>query len=115
MLVLSLAIFTIVAIQGLLLAVDVFKAQDSSVLFARIHAGLALLGSALVIAVALQGDTRVYINIGLAVAIIGLGFYIALQRNKGRHPKALVALHGGTAVACYLILAYFALGLGQRL
>ena len=113
MLILSLAIFTVVAVQGLLLALDVFKARGSSALFARVHAGLALLGSALVIGAALEGDSRVLINIGLAVAIIGLGVYIGLQRAKGIHPKGLVAIHGGSAVVCYLLLAYFALGLDR--
>lgn len=106
MLMLALGAFTIVAVMGLLMATDVFKGIGTSRLFALTHAGMAALGSALVIVAALGGDNRLWINIGLAVAIIGLGVYIAMQRAKGIHPKALVLVHGGTAVVCYLILAY---------
>lgn len=110
MLMFSLAVFTLVAVMGLSMACDVFKSRGTPKLYALVHGGMALFGSALVIIAALQGDNRVFVNIGLAVAIIAVGIYISFQRAKGIHPKALVALHGGTAVVCYLILAYFALG-----
>lgn len=106
MLIFALTIFTLVAIMGLGLALDVFKGAGSSIIFARTHAGLALAGSALVIAAALGGDDRVWINIGLAVVIIGLGLLISFRRQKGLPVKALAALHGGLAVVCYGILGY---------
>lgn len=52
---------------GVGLIFDVFKEAVSSKTYAVLHAGLALLGSALVILDALGGDDRVWINIGLAV------------------------------------------------
>ena len=106
MLIFALTIFTLVAIMGLGLALDVFKGVGSPVLFARIHALLALIGSALVIAAALAGDNRVWINIGLAVVIIGLGILISFRRQKGLPVKGLAALHGSLAVACYGLLGY---------
>ena len=108
MLVFALAVFTLVAVMGLGMAVDVFKGAPTPKLYALTHAGFALLGSGLVIAQALGGDNRVWINIGMAVAIIVLGLLISFRRSKGQPVKPLVALHGLLAVTCYLILGYFA-------
>lgn len=108
MLVFAVAVFTLVAVMGLGLIVDVFKGSASSTTFAVLHAGFALLGSVLVILAALGGDDRVWINIGLAVVIIVLGGLVSLGRCKGKPVKALATAHAGLAVVCYLILAYFA-------
>jgi hypothetical protein len=109
MLMLSVAVFTLVAIMGAGMGIDAFKGRGSPRLYALIHGGLALLGSILVIMVALKGDTRLYVIIGLALIIIAAGLYISFQRAKGIQPRALVLLHGGTAVTCYGLLAYYAL------
>ena len=109
MLILALTIFTLVALMGLGLALDVFKGAGSSIIFARIHALLALIGSALVIGAALAGDERVWINIGLAVVIIVLGVLISIRRQQGLPVKGLAVLHGGLAVVCYSILGYIVL------
>jgi len=109
MLMLSVAVFTLVAFMGAGMGIDAFQGRGSSRLYALIHGGLALLGSALVIMVALKGDTRLYLIIGLALAIIAAGLYVSFQRAKGIQPRALVLLHGGTAAACYGLLAYYAL------
>ncbi len=108
MLVFALAVFTLVAVMGLGLIIDVLKGRPSSKTFALVHAGFALLGSALVILAALGGDNRVWVNIGLAVAIIVLGGLVSLRRHQGQQPKGLALAHGGLAVVCYLILALFA-------
>ena len=108
MLVFALAIFTLVAVMGLGLIFDVFKGSPSSRQYALVHAGFALLGSALVILAALGGDNRVWINIGLAVVIIALGALVSFRRHKGLPVKPLALAHGSLAVVCYLILAYFA-------
>lgn len=109
MLMLSVAVFTLVALMGAGMGIDAFKGRGSSRLYALIHGGLALLGSALVIMAALEGDTRLYVIIGLALIIISAGLYISFQRAKGIQPRALILVHGGTAVACYGLLAYYAL------
>ncbi len=108
MLVFALAVFTVVAIMGLGLAIGVFRNGHDDPMYARTHAGLALLGSGLVIWAAVEGDERLYINIGLAVAIIGLGLLMAKRRAKRHCVKALAVVHGLLAVSCYGILAYFA-------
>lgn len=107
MLMLSLAVFTLVAAMGLSMGIDAFQGRGSSRLYALIHAGMALFGLALVINVALRGDDRLYINIFLAVAIIIVGVYISFQRAKGIQPRGWILVHGGTAVANYLLLAYY--------
>jgi cell division protein FtsW (lipid II flippase) len=106
MLVMSVAIFTLVAVMGLGMVFDIARGQGTPKFFAVTHAVFAALGSALVIWVALQGDNRVWINIGLAVVIILLGLTLSFKRAKGPAPKGILALHGGLAVICYLILAY---------
>jgi hypothetical protein len=109
MLMLSVAVFTLVAIMGAGMGIDAFKGRGSPRLFALIHGGFALLGSILVIMVALEGNTDLYLVVGLALVIIAAGLYISFQRAKGIQPRALVLLHGGTAAACYALLAYYAL------
>ncbi len=106
MLVMSLAIFTVVAVMGLGMATDVFKGRGTPKMYALTHAGFAAVGSLLVILAALGGDNRVWINIGMAVVIIVLGGLLSLRRHKGEAPKGILTLHAGLAVVCYLILAY---------
>lgn len=108
MLVFALAVFTLVAVMGLGLIFDVFKDKPSNRIYALLHAGFALLGSGLVIFAALGGDERVFVNIGLAVVIIVLGGLVSFRRHKGKPVKGLAIAHAGLAVACYLILGYFA-------
>jgi hypothetical protein len=108
MLVFALLVFTLVAVMGLFLAVDHFRGRPSDRQFAVAHAILALIGSTLVILDALQGDTRVFINIGLAVVIIALGVLLSVKKHKtGVAPKGILVAHALLAVVCYLILAYF--------
>ena len=109
MLIFALAVFTVVALMGLGLAIGVFRNGPHDPMYAKTHAGLALLGSGLVIWAAIEGDERLFINIGLAVAIIGLGILMAIRRSKGKCIRGLAIAHGSLAVACYGLLAYFAL------
>lgn len=105
----SLAAFTLVAAMGLMIVIDVWRGHPVDPAYPRIHAGAALFGSALVIALAVEGDTRLYANIGLAVVIILLGLAMGLAARKGKRvPKGLIAGHAGLAVACYGLLAFFA-------
>ena len=108
MLIFAVAVFTLVAVMGLGLIVDVFKGSPSTKTFAILHAGFALLGSVLVILAALGGDSRVWINIGLAVVIITLGGLVSCRRHRDKPVKALAVTHASLAVVCYLILVYFA-------
>ncbi len=108
MLISSVVVFTIAALLGLSMAADVFKGRISSKLSRLAHVGLALVGSALVIIAAFFGDHRLLINIALALIIIPLGLVLGYKRSKGAQPKGLVIAHGGLAVGCFVILAYFA-------
>lgn len=101
--------FTLVAIMGLLMAGDVWKGVSVGSFYPRLHAGAALVGSGLVIAAAfIDGDTRLYNNIGLAVVIIGLGLYMGFCAKKGKPvPKGILAAHAGLAVICYLLLVAY--------
>jgi len=106
MLIVSLALFTVVALVGILLARNVFAGKSSSGLARFMHVGFACVGAVLVIVEAFRGDQRVWINIGLAVVIIALGALLWNLRSKGEFPRKLVLAHGGLAVSCYLVLAY---------
>jgi uncharacterized membrane protein (DUF373 family) len=108
MLIVSLALFTIAALVGIFLAKDVFAGKSPFGLARFTHVGLACVGSVLVIVEVFRGDQRLWINIGLAVVIIALGGLIWYLRSKGEFPRKLVLAHGGLAVVCYLVLAYFA-------
>lgn len=113
MLMFSLAIFTLVALMGITLGIDAFKGRESSRQFALVHGVLAALGAALVIGAFWQGDGRVLTNIYLAVPIFLIGICLSSKRALGRSAKGSVVVHGGAAVVCYVILAYYTLGLDR--
>jgi len=106
----SLFVFTLVALMGLSMVGDVWAGRSVGAVFPRLHAAAALFGSTLVIGAALEGDTRLYNNIGMAVVIILLGVYMGVRTHQGkRAPKGIIIAHAGLAVACYLLLGYYAL------
>jgi hypothetical protein len=105
----AFATFTLVAVMGLSMLRDAWKGYAIDPTYPLFHAGAALVGSALVIAVALEGDTRLYTNIGLAVVIILLGVVMGLASKKGKRvSKGILATHMGLAVACYGLLGFYA-------
>lgn len=104
---LALGVFTLVAIMGLIQALDVFRGSYTDKTFAVAHGILSLVGSAIVIFDTLTGgDERAWINIGLAVVILALGVFLSKRRRAGLPVKALVLAHGGLAVACYAWLVF---------
>lgn len=107
MLVFAMAVFTLVALMGAGLAMGVFRNGYNDPMFAKLHGGFSLLGSGLVIWEAVEGDERMYINIGMAVVIIVLGIVMSRRRAKGHCVKGLAAAHGLLAVACYAVLGFF--------
>jgi hypothetical protein len=112
----SLAAFTLVALLGVVMLFKVWCGGYLDTALTRLHAAAALVGSGLAIAAALGGDERIYLNIGMAVAIMVLGVIIAIRRHKtGKAPKGLLLLHGGLAVGCYAALAFFVFNPGVAL
>lgn len=111
MLTISLIVFTVVAVLGLMCAGNLLGGKPRSGSLAALHGVLALAGSAIVIYAAFAGladGKPVFINIIMAVVIIVLGLTISLRRMTGKAPgTSLVLGHAGLAVACYLILAAF--------
>lgn len=109
MLVGAFAVFTLVAVMGLSILADVWRGYVVEPFYPVLHGAAALAGSALVIFSALAGDTRLYLNIGLAVVIILLGVVLGLVTKKGKKaPKPILLAHVGLAVVCYGILGFFA-------
>ncbi|WP_367026960.1 hypothetical protein ABZN20_05015 [Methylococcus sp. ANG] len=109
MLVGALAVFTLVALMGLAMICDVWAGRPVGPAYPIVHGVASLVGSALVIVAALAGDTRLYLNIGMAVVIIGLGLLMGLTAKKGKRvPRAVLVAHVGLAVTCYLALGFFA-------
>lgn len=106
----AFATFTLVAVMGLVMLRDAWKGYAIEPSYPMLHAAAALVGSALVIVVALDGDSRVYTNIGLAVVIILLGAMMGLASKKGKRvPKGILVAHMGLAVACYGLLGFYAI------
>jgi hypothetical protein len=106
----ALAVFTLVAAMGLMMIRDVWRGRSVGPAYSLVHAAAALLGSGLVIAVALDGDQRVYANIGMAVVIILLGAAMGYAVKRGRSaPRIVLMAHAALAVACYGLLGFFAL------
>lgn len=101
----SFCIFTLTAVLGLMIALDLFRGKQPAPSSSVFHGVSALLGSVFAIAAALSGETRIYINIVMAVVIILLGVFAAIKRRKtGVAPKAVLSVHILLAVVCYLIL-----------
>lgn len=106
----AFSVFTLVAVMGLTIVASVWRGHSVEAGYPLLHGAAALFGSALVIVAALDGDTRLYLNIGLAVVIIVLGALLGIMAKKGkRAPKAIIVAHVGLAVVCYGILGFFAL------
>ena len=106
-LVLALGAFTVAALMGVAMAFNIFRGHFVCKMFSGMHALLAILGSALVIFNTLTGgDERAWVNIGMAVVILALGFLITNRRKKGQSVKGLVMAHGALAVACYAFLIF---------
>ena len=104
---LALSAFTILAIMGMIQAVDIFRGAYTEKTFAVAHGLLSLVGSAIVIFATLTGgDERAWINIGLAVVIPGLGLLLSKRRSERLPIKTLVVAHGGLAVVCSAWLAF---------
>lgn len=105
MLTASLAAYTLVAVLGFLIALDLLRGFPIDRKIVLIHAGIAVFGALLLIGAALGGDSRVYANIGLVAIIAPLGFLAATKRYKtGVVPKNLILAHAGLAVVFYLLL-----------
>lgn len=101
----AFCVFTLTAVLGLLIAFDIFRGRQPSPSSSVVHGITALVGSVFAIGAALSGETRIYINIVMAVVIILLGVMAALKRRKtGVAPKGLLAIHILLALACYLML-----------
>ncbi|GAB6068032.1 hypothetical protein JCM13664_13510 [Methylothermus subterraneus] len=112
----SLAAFTVAAILGASIALDLFRGIPVDRKLILTHAGTAVLGAALAIGAALTGDKRVYLNIALVVVIALLGFTAATRRYRtGQVQKPLLLAHASIAVICYAILAAVVLGVNLGL
>lgn len=109
MLIFSLGAFTVVALVGLIMASDVFRQKPTAPIFRLLHVIFVLVGALFAIVAAFSGDQRIWINVVMALIIIGLGCLIFARRSQKQNPKGIVLIHGGIAVVCYLLLAYFTL------
>lgn len=106
----AFAVFTLVAVMGMSMVHSFWRGYPVEQGYPIMHGSISLVGSAMVIEAALAGDTRLYLNIGLAVVIILLGVMMGVLSKKGKKvPKVIIASHIGLAVACYGILGFFTL------
>ena len=97
--------FTITAVLGLMIAFNLFTGKYLQTSSSIIHGASALLGSSFAIGAALMGETRIYINILMAVVIIVLGVLAVIKRHKtGVVPKGILTVHILLALICYVML-----------
>ncbi len=102
----ALSAFTLTAVLGLMIAFNLFRGKPTAPSSSIVHGISALVGSAFAIGAALSGETRIYINIVLAVVIIVLGVLAVMKRHKtGVVPKGILVVHILLALVCYLMLA----------
>ena len=113
LLIASFGAFTVAALFGVMLAVQLFnKRKWVNPGHVLAHLWFVVLGTVPVIIAAVQGDIRVYANIGLVVVIAVLGFLMHRKRIKtGELPKRLFIAHAGLAVTCYILLGMLAFNL----
>jgi hypothetical protein len=109
MLTVSVLVFALAAVFGLVLAVRRFRDQPLPTPLALVHGLAAATGLVLLLLVVLGGTAPAFARIGLAVlAVAALGgfFLFSFHLRKAPLPKGVVVIHALAAVAGFgLVLA----------
>lgn len=107
-----LIIFAIAAVGGLYMAIRIFQNQTPPWALSIVHALLGAIGLVLLLVNVLNGSKGLVVGalIALAIAAVG-GFFTASFHLRGQaHPKGIVIIHAGVAVAGFLLLLGAVLG-----
>lgn len=104
---LVLALFALAAIAGLIMAVKVFAGGTPPWALSLLHAAFGAAGIVtlyLAIASTPVGGPQ-WISLGLFAAAALGGFFLASFHLRGQqHPKGVLVLHAGLAIAAFVLL-----------
>lgn len=112
----ALVFFSITAIGGLILASQVLMGKLASWPLSIVHALLGATGLVLLGVGVMNGAAAGILTAALGLLVVAAlgGFYLASIHYKGRiAPKGVVIIHAGVAVAGFLCLLSFVLGMAS--
>lgn len=112
MLLTAIAIFTVAALGGLILASFVLRDKLAPWVISMLHAALGACGLATMVFLILEGTYGQQLLISFAFLLLAAlgGFFLASFHMRDKvPPKAIVFLHAGLAVVGFLILVSLAL------
>ncbi|WP_322999679.1 hypothetical protein [Castellaniella sp.] len=107
MLTVTLLVFAIAAIGGLILAAHVLRGKFAPWALSVLHALLGAIGLILLITLLVQGNAAQQVLVGFIILLIAAlgGFFLAsFHLRKRLPPKAVVILHAALAVIGFLTL-----------
>jgi len=107
MLVLSVILFAIAALGGLVLGVSGLRQRDLPMWLSLIHGLVAAAGLVTLILVVLQGNAGTLVIISLVLFLIAaLGGFVlfSFHLRKRPHPKGLIVIHALAAVIAFVLL-----------
>ncbi len=107
--ILALGLYGVAAIFGLILALRVFRQENSPMLMALLHMGFAVAGALTLIGFLTSGEAQsplfLYAMIAYGVAALGGLFLFSYRfRDAGFPPKGIVIVHALVAVVGTLLL-----------
>lgn len=108
MLLTSVVIFLVAALGGLVMAAKIMGGKQPPMPLALIHGAAAATALVLALLVVLGGGTPPVVRYGVGILVVAAlgGFFLFSFHLRGKpHPKAVVVIHAGLAVAGVLCLA----------
>lgn len=109
MLIASMLCFTLTVIAGVWLGLCVLRSKRPLRALLPVHVGFALLGAVFMIVALANGDSRLMLNVALAVAVAAFGLLMGWARRRGYVIAPLYMCHILLAVMFYLSLVSFTL------
>lgn len=101
MLEITIGLFLVAAVGGLVMATQIFKGRTPTVAIALLHGPLAATGLFLVFWLWIQSQASTLLGIALGVLVLAAlgGFFLVSFHLRGKpHPKAVVVIHALAAV-----------------
>jgi len=97
----------IVIIGGFMMALKYKKREPVPVSYKVVHIVGTVVGALLALIAAWMGDTRIWMNVVLAVVIVILGLLMAFRIVKKNSAKMVLYAHASIAVICYSLFLYY--------
>lgn len=101
----------IVIIFGFLMVSKRKSKQPVPTSYKAIHIVGTIIGAVIALIAALMGDTRIWVNVILAVLIVVLGVFMGLGKLTKSTAKPVLYSHAVIAIVCYTIFLYYIIAL----